>query len=256
MTPIALLLSFVLGACVGSFLHVVVLRWGAGQSIVHPPSRCDGCGRPLRGRDNVPVLSWLALRGRAACCGARVGASALWAEVGLGSAWALAAWGTASRPGLSWILVWPALAGATALGLVALLLAARRTALSRRAALGLSLAVALTVGLAQGLLTALARRAGALGPGQLQLADLWRPGPLGPLGRVPVLFALVGLGLGAALVALVGTAPSTSSDRPEDQATQGRGIPSWQLRPWPAGVLLLTDTALGLLAGAWLARRS
>lgn len=59
-----------LGACVGSFLNVVIYRLPAEQSIVTPGSHC-ACGQPIRWHDNVPVLSWLLLRGRARCCGQR-----------------------------------------------------------------------------------------------------------------------------------------------------------------------------------------
>ena len=59
---------FVLGACIGSFLNVVIYRVPAGKSIVHPGSTC-GCGQPIAWFDNIPILSWLILRGRARCCG-------------------------------------------------------------------------------------------------------------------------------------------------------------------------------------------
>jgi leader peptidase (prepilin peptidase)/N-methyltransferase len=58
----------VLGLLIGSFLNVVVWRVPRGESVVHPPSACPGCGRPIRPRDNVPVLSWLLLRGRCRDC--------------------------------------------------------------------------------------------------------------------------------------------------------------------------------------------
>jgi leader peptidase (prepilin peptidase) / N-methyltransferase len=59
---------FVLGACIGSFLNVVIYRVPAGKSIVHPGSTC-GCGAPIAWYDNIPILSWLILRGKARCCG-------------------------------------------------------------------------------------------------------------------------------------------------------------------------------------------
>ena len=58
----------VFGACVGSFLNVVILRVPREESVVSPGSHC-GCGAPIRWHDNIPVLSWLILRGRARCCG-------------------------------------------------------------------------------------------------------------------------------------------------------------------------------------------
>ncbi len=56
------------GAIVGSFLNVVIYRLPANQSIVHPGSHC-ACGQPIKWFDNLPVLSWFILRGRARCCG-------------------------------------------------------------------------------------------------------------------------------------------------------------------------------------------
>jgi len=61
-------LAFVFGACVGSFLNVVIYRVPAEKSIVRPGSHC-ACGAPIAWHDNIPVLSWLLLRGRARCCG-------------------------------------------------------------------------------------------------------------------------------------------------------------------------------------------
>ena len=64
---------FVFGACIGSFLNVVIYRVPAGKSIVHPCSTC-GCGAPIAWYDNIPILSWLILRGKARCCGRRFSA--------------------------------------------------------------------------------------------------------------------------------------------------------------------------------------
>jgi leader peptidase (prepilin peptidase)/N-methyltransferase len=58
----------VLGACVGSFLNVVIYRLPAGKSVITPGSHC-ACGAPIAWYDNIPVLSWFILRGRARCCG-------------------------------------------------------------------------------------------------------------------------------------------------------------------------------------------
>lgn len=60
--------AFVLGACIGSFLNVVIYRVPAGQSVVRPGSHCR-CGQPIAWRDNIPIFSWFVLRGRARCCG-------------------------------------------------------------------------------------------------------------------------------------------------------------------------------------------
>lgn len=59
---------FALGACVGSFLNVVIYRLPKEESIVTPGSHC-ACGQPIAWHDNLPIFSWLVLRGRARCCG-------------------------------------------------------------------------------------------------------------------------------------------------------------------------------------------
>ena len=57
------------GLCVGSFLNVVIYRSPRGLSVVRPGSACPACGKPVAPWDNVPVLAYLWLRGRARCCG-------------------------------------------------------------------------------------------------------------------------------------------------------------------------------------------
>jgi leader peptidase (prepilin peptidase)/N-methyltransferase len=61
-----------LGTIVGSFLNVVIHRLPRGESLVRPRSRCTGCGSPVRSLDNVPVLSWLLLKGRCRHCHERI----------------------------------------------------------------------------------------------------------------------------------------------------------------------------------------
>lgn len=63
-----------LGLVIGSFLNVVIHRVPRGESLVRPGSHCPSCDTPLRRRDLVPVLSWLALRGRCAGCSTRISA--------------------------------------------------------------------------------------------------------------------------------------------------------------------------------------
>ncbi len=62
----------VLGLAVGSFLNVVVYRVPRGESVVRPGSHCPSCDAPILARDNVPVVSWIVLRGRCRHCGARI----------------------------------------------------------------------------------------------------------------------------------------------------------------------------------------
>ena len=63
-----LMLAAVVGAVFGSFLNVVAYRLPRGESLARPRSRCPQCETPIRPYDNVPVLSWLALRGRCRSC--------------------------------------------------------------------------------------------------------------------------------------------------------------------------------------------
>jgi leader peptidase (prepilin peptidase) / N-methyltransferase len=62
------LFAAILGACIGSFLNVCIYRVPKNESVVSPGSHC-GCGQPIAWYDNIPVLSWFLLRGRARCCG-------------------------------------------------------------------------------------------------------------------------------------------------------------------------------------------
>jgi leader peptidase (prepilin peptidase)/N-methyltransferase len=62
---------FVLGCAVGSFLNVCIYRMATGRSIAWPGSFCGACVRPIAGWHNIPVFSWLLLRGKCAQCGAR-----------------------------------------------------------------------------------------------------------------------------------------------------------------------------------------
>ena len=64
--------SFGLGACIASFLNVVIWRVPRGESIVSPPSHCPKCGSAIRWWQNIPILSWLALRGKCANCRAPI----------------------------------------------------------------------------------------------------------------------------------------------------------------------------------------
>jgi leader peptidase (prepilin peptidase)/N-methyltransferase len=67
-------LAAVMGAILGSFLNVVAYRLPRGESLARPPSRCPSCGTPVKPYDNIPVLSWLLLRGRCRHCGNRISA--------------------------------------------------------------------------------------------------------------------------------------------------------------------------------------
>ena len=64
--------SFGLGACIASFLNVVIWRMPRGESIVSPPSHCPKCNAAIKWYQNIPILSWLALRGKCANCKAPI----------------------------------------------------------------------------------------------------------------------------------------------------------------------------------------
>ena len=73
MTPaVWLVAAGVFGACIGSFLNVVIYRLPLGQSIVSPPSRCPNCGYRLQWYDNIPIAGWLLLGGRCRECRSRI----------------------------------------------------------------------------------------------------------------------------------------------------------------------------------------
>ena len=72
LTAFLLVLLTVFGLAIGSFMTVVAARVPAGESVVRPRSKCPSCGAEIRNRDNVPVLSWLLLRGRCRDCGVRI----------------------------------------------------------------------------------------------------------------------------------------------------------------------------------------
>ena len=72
LVPILAFFSFWLGACIASFLNVVIWRAPRGESIVSPPSHCPKCNSPIKWWQNIPILSWLALRGKCANCKAPI----------------------------------------------------------------------------------------------------------------------------------------------------------------------------------------
>ncbi|MCY3590830.1 MAG: prepilin peptidase [Acidobacteria bacterium] len=81
----------VVGLCVGSFLNVVAWRLPRGESIVRPRSRCPHCSARISARDNVPLLSFVMLRGRCRTCGAAIAWRYPAVEAGCGLLW-LASW--------------------------------------------------------------------------------------------------------------------------------------------------------------------
>jgi leader peptidase (prepilin peptidase)/N-methyltransferase len=70
--PLMLVAVAALGLAIGSFLNVCIYRLPRGESLVLPASHCTACGRPLQWYENVPVVSYLSLRGRCRTCGVRI----------------------------------------------------------------------------------------------------------------------------------------------------------------------------------------
>ncbi len=89
---VMLALTFASGAAIGSFLNVCVARWPAEQSVVAPRSRCPGCGHQIRWYENVPIASWLALRGRCSGCRESISPQYLIVELLVALGWVAAVW--------------------------------------------------------------------------------------------------------------------------------------------------------------------
>lgn len=87
-----LVFAFCFGACVGSFLNVVVYRLPAGVSIITPPSRCPHCGWQLTWRENFPILGWLWLRGRCRKCRTPISAQYMIVELMMALLFLALAW--------------------------------------------------------------------------------------------------------------------------------------------------------------------
>ena len=82
--PAPVAFAFLWGLIAGSFSTAVAHRVPRGESIVGPRSRCPGCGSQIAAYDNLPLISWLFLRGRARCCGGRISPRYPLAELSLG----------------------------------------------------------------------------------------------------------------------------------------------------------------------------
>jgi len=99
LLPAGFALVGLLGLLVGSFLNVVIHRVPRGESVVRPRSRCPSCKHEITALDNVPVLSWLALRGRCRKCSAAISPRYPLVELATGALFVLIAW----RYGATWL---------------------------------------------------------------------------------------------------------------------------------------------------------
>ena len=100
MTAFLVAACAVLGLVIGSFLNVVIWRVPRGESVVSPPSACPACGKAVRPRDNVPVVSWVLLNRRCRDCGSPISARYPSVEAGTAALFAV----TAGAIGLAWHL--------------------------------------------------------------------------------------------------------------------------------------------------------
>jgi leader peptidase (prepilin peptidase) / N-methyltransferase len=236
----AVAIAFLGGLMAGSFVTVVAHRVPRGESIVGPRSRCPACGAQIAAYDNVPALSWLALRGRARCCGAAISARYPLTELALGLLYAATV-----------AVLWDD-PGEVALGLVFVttLAAVTLTDLERRIIPNKILAVAAVLGIGIAAVTdpaSLPERAiaAAAAGGLLFVAALAYPRGMG-LGDVK-LAATMGLFLGrdvgpAILVALLtGSVVGLALIVRHGAAARKRAI--------PFGPFLALGGVVGLLAG-------
>ncbi len=237
---VLVLLAAVGGLLVGSFLNVVAWRMPRGESLLTPGSHCPGCDRPVRPYDNVPVVSWLLLRGRCRDCRAPISARYPLVEA-LSAVLAVAV--VVTSDGLHDLLLGLVLiALLVPIALIDLdhrIIPNRLTALGSIAALAVGAATDLS-GVPEQLI------AGAAAGGFLLLAALARPGGMG-MGDVK-LAGMLGLFLGrevavALLVALVvGTLVGIG-------VMARRGVGEGRKTAIPFGPFLALGGVVALLAG-------
>ena len=99
-TPAAYAFAVVLGLLWGSFANVCIYRWQAGTSVVKPGSHCSACKTPIKWYDNVPLLSYLWLRGKCRACKAPFSARYLLVEAITGALFGVAWWFTMGPAGM------------------------------------------------------------------------------------------------------------------------------------------------------------
>jgi leader peptidase (prepilin peptidase) / N-methyltransferase len=236
----AAVLAFLGGAIAGSFVSVVAHRLPRGESIVGPRSRCPACGAQIAAYDNVPVASWVLLRGRARCCGAAISPRYPLLELALGALYAATV-----------VVLWDE-PGEVALGLVFVTVLAtvtltdlERRIIPNRVLLAAALAaVAIAAATDPGSLPERAAAAAAAG-GLLLAAALAYPRGMG-LGDVK-LAATMGLFLGRAVAPAILVALLAGSL--VGLATIARHGAAARKRAIPFGPFLALGGVVGLLAG-------
>lgn len=211
MGGLAVGFTAIVGAIVGSFFGTVAVRLPAGRSIAGGASACDHCGRRVRPWHLVPLVSWLALRGRCPDCGGRIGSGQLLAEAGGalvgGLAWLAPSGLELAAMALGWQLLLLALLDARCLWLpwrltalvaaTGLALAAMRDGWLVSAALGAALGYGMLALVALGYRRLRGREGmGGGDPLLLGAIGIW----VGPQGVVMVMLVAALLGLGVAAI--------------------------------------------------------
>lgn len=237
----------VLGLAVGSFLNVVVHRVPAGLSVVSPPSACPGCSHEVRPRDNIPVVSWVLLRGRCRDCAMPISGRYPLVEAVTGAAFAFTAWRLSDPLLLAAALV--VVAAGIALALIDLEHGRLPFAITGAAAV--LVAVVLVVGLVAGAgldlgVVALSAAIWFALYGGIWFLTAGRGMGLGDVALAPLLGVVLGLwGLGPSLVGLMGGfavgAVVVLALMAWGRMRRGTAVPH--------GPFMLAGAAIGLFAG-------
>lgn len=249
LVPVPYFVSTVglLGLVVGSFLNVVIHRVPAGMSVVRPGSACPVCHAPVRAHDNVPVVSWLVLRGRCRDCAAPIAIRYPLVELVTAVLFAVSAW--RFGPSAYVVAVLVLMAGGVALFMIDL--DHRRLPFSITSIVGVGVVAALAVATVTGDADHVPRALLSTTLWLVVYGGIWlvtagRGMGLGDVALAPVLGLVLGWsGWGASLVGLlagfvVGAVVGVGL------LSSGRAVARTRV---PHGPFLLTGAALGLFAG-------
>src|SRR5579875_1779528 len=238
--PLFICMSTVVGLCVGSFVNVVASGLPAGLSLVSPGSACPGCGTAIRSYDNVPVISWLALRGHCRDCDTEISARYPLTEAATGALFAAVVLATHAHAA-----VWLDLCFVAALVAITRIDLEHRIIPNRILALLAIIAIALTAIVAP---SELPGRfiAAATGGGILAAVALAYPQGLG-MGDAK-LVAVMGLVLGSALAPAVFVALLAGS-LVGIAIIARRGVTAGRKSAVPFGPFLALGGLVGLFAG-------